>query len=99
MQQEDTWLVGLGVIGVLTAVGKLLVSDDPITPRLVVGRALLGAVTSMVAGIALIQFPGLPPLALYGIGCALGIVGSQSLEAYFRRWANKQGGGRGKTTN
>lgn len=94
MDKEQGVVLGLVVMGIVAALGKLLVSDDPITPRVVLGRAFLGAVTSMVAGVALIQFPGMPPLALYGIGSALGIIGSQTLEVYFRRWANKQGGGR-----
>jgi hypothetical protein len=97
VNKEESMVMGLVVMGVVAALGKLLVGDDPITLRIVLGRALLGAVTSMVAGVALLQFPGMPPLALYGIGCALGIVGSQSLEVYFRRWANRQGGGRAKS--
>ncbi|QYY30293.1 phage holin family protein [Cupriavidus pinatubonensis] len=92
-QEYGTWgtLIGLGVVA---AIGKLLVSHDPITPRVVLGRALLGGVTSMVAGVALIQFPALPPLGLCGIAAVLGIIGSQGLEVYLRRWADRQGGGR-----
>ncbi len=86
------------VMGALIGLGKLLVSDDPITLRLILGRAVLGAATSMVAGVGLMQFPGMPPMALYGVGCALGIVGSQYLEVWLKRWMSRQGRGHGKRT-
>lgn len=98
MQELEKSFWFLLVMGAAIGVGKLLVSDDPITLRLILGRALLGAATSMVAGVGLMQFPGMPQMALYGIGCALGIVGSQFLELWLKRWMNKHGGGRGKTT-
>ncbi|MGO4154331.1 phage holin family protein [Cupriavidus sp. YAF13] len=97
MQEHEKSFYILLLMGALVGVGKLLVSNDPITPRVILGRALLGAATSMVAGVGLAQFPDLPPMALYGIGCALGIVGSQYLELWLKRWMNKQGGGRGKS--
>lgn len=97
MQEHEQSLFILLVMGALVGVGKLLVSDDPITLRVILGRALLGAATSMVAGVGLAQFPDLPPMALYGIGCALGIVGSQYLELWLKRWMSKQGGDRGKS--
>jgi len=98
MQKEEQSLYVLLVMGAVIGIGKLLVSNDPITLRLILGRALLGAATSMVAGVGLAQFPDLPPMALYGIGCALGIVGSQYLELWLKRWMSKQGGDRGKAT-
>ncbi|WP_244104703.1 phage holin family protein [Burkholderia anthina] len=47
----------------------------------------------MVAGIALLQIPDLPPIALLGIGSAFGIVGSQYLEVLLRRKAKQLFGG------
>ncbi|QBY56165.1 phage holin family protein [Cupriavidus oxalaticus] len=98
MQDHERNLYMLLVMGALIGLGKLLVSDDPITLRLILGRAVLGAATSMVAGVGLMQFPGMPPMALYGVGCALGIVGSQYLEVWLKRWMSRQGGARGKRT-
>lgn len=74
-------------MGALIAVAKLLVGSDALTPRLILGRAVLGSATSMLAGIALVQIPNLDPLALLGIGSALGIVGSQYIELLLRRRA------------
>ncbi|CAG9184338.1 phage holin family protein [Cupriavidus respiraculi] len=94
MEKEQNAVLSLLVLGAVIAVGKMLVSDDPIKLRLVLGRALLGSATAMVAGVALMQFPEMSLTALLGIGSALGIVGSQYLELFFRRWMGRQGGGR-----
>ena len=42
-------------------------SDEAITTRLIFGRAILGAGTSTIAGVALMQVPALPLPALVGI--------------------------------
>ncbi|VVG74113.1 holin [Pandoraea apista] len=39
----------------------------------------------MIAGVVLIQIPDIPPLALYGIGSALGVVGAQFIEGALKR--------------
>ncbi|MEM5449843.1 MULTISPECIES: holin [Paraburkholderia] len=85
MQEPDKTLLELIFVGALIGVAKLLVSSEQLTFRVVAGRALLGSATSMVAGVALLQIPDLPPLALLGIGSALGIVGSQYIEILLRR--------------
>ncbi|NUA26091.1 phage holin family protein [Cupriavidus basilensis] len=85
MQEHEKSLAMLVAMGAMIALGKLLVSDEDLTFRRIIGRALLGAATSMIAGVGLIQFPELPPLALYGIGCGLGIVGSQYIEVWLKR--------------
>ncbi|AOK40850.1 phage holin family protein [Burkholderia vietnamiensis] len=85
MQEHEKTFLELIVMGAFIGVAKLLVSSEQLTFRVVAGRALLGSATSMVAGVALLQIPDLPPLALLGIGSALGIVGSQYIEILLRR--------------
>ena len=87
MQEHEKTFLELIIMGALIGVAKLLVSSEQLTFRVIVGRALLGSATSMVAGIALLQIPNLDPLALLGIGSALGIVGSQYIEILLRRKA------------
>ncbi|KVL84190.1 holin [Burkholderia stagnalis] len=85
MQEHEKTFLELIIMGALIGVAKLLVSSEQLTFRVIVGRALLGSATSMVAGVVLLQIPELPPLALLGIGSALGIVGSQYIEILLRR--------------
>lgn len=93
MQDHEKSVLILISIGALIAIGKLLASPEQLTVRLILGRALLGSATSMIAGVALLQVPDLSPVALIGIGCALGIVGSQYLELWFKRQADRVLGG------
>ncbi|ADM97093.1 Holin [Dickeya dadantii 3937] len=85
MQEYEKNALGLLVLGALIALGKLLASDEKITPRLFFGRMILGSATSMAAGAALVWVPGLPPMAVTGLGAALGVAGHQAVEIWLRR--------------
>ncbi|MGC0151870.1 hypothetical protein ACPRNU_05365 [Chromobacterium vaccinii] len=91
MQEHEKGLAALLVVGAAIGLGKLLVSQERITARLAVGRAILGGATSAVAGVALTQFPELPLPALVGVGAGLGILGAQYLEAWLKQKADKIG--------
>ncbi|QZA80225.1 phage holin family protein [Deefgea piscis] len=93
MQEHEKTLISVLVAGALIGLGKLLVSKEELTVRLCFGRSILGAATSSIAGLALIQIPNLHPIALLGIGSALGIVGAQFVELWFKKQANKINGG------
>ncbi|WP_020206106.1 holin [Cupriavidus sp. WS] len=92
--EQTFWMLVVG--GAMVGLGKLLASDETLTVRLVIARSVLGSATSMVAGVALIQFPDLGTLPLLAIGSALGIVGAQALEAYFKRRLRQSEGRHGK---
>lgn len=70
MQEHEKTFWSLLLLGALIAIGKVLSSDEPITPRLFIGRVILGTGTAMVAGAALIWVPGLPTLGVVGVGAA-----------------------------
>ncbi len=97
MQEHEKTFMELIIMGALIGIAKLLVSSETLTFRLILGRAVLGSATSMVAGVVLVQIPDLDPIALLGIGSALGIVGSQYIEILLRRRAKAViGGGQGR---
>jgi hypothetical protein len=87
MQEWEKSLWGLAIMGALIGVAKLLVSSEELTFRVIVGRAILGSATSMLAGAVLLQIPNIPPLALLAIGSGCGIVGQQYLERLLRKRA------------
>lgn len=89
MHDHERKILVLALIGAVIAIGQVLVSTDPITPRLFFGRVILGSIVSMVAGVALVQFPELSPVAVNGIGCALGIAGYQAVERWLRHRGSK----------
>ncbi len=92
MQEHDRSLVVLLAVGAAIALGKLLVSDEVISKRLIIGRAILGSASSALAGLALLQFPAMPPLALIALGSAMGIVGAQFIELWLTRQIHRLGG-------
>ena len=82
MTAEEKSVLSLFMIGVLIVVGKVLAGGEPITPRLFIGRMLLGGFVSMVAGVVLVQFPDLSLPAVCGIGSMLGIAGYQVINTH-----------------
>ncbi|MFP1731658.1 phage holin family protein [Lonsdalea quercina] len=91
MSEADKSVLSLFLIGLLIAVGKVLIGGKPISMGQFTGRLLLGGFVSMIAGVALIQFPTLSPIAINGIGAALGIAGYQTIELFLQRHARNQG--------
>ncbi|AXW88103.1 holin [Lonsdalea britannica] len=91
MSETDKSILSLFLIGLLIAVGKILIGGKPISLGQFTGRLLLGGFVSMIAGVALIQFPTLSPIAINGIGAALGIAGYQTIELFLQRRARNQG--------
>lgn len=87
MQDWEKSLWGLAIMGALIGVAKLLVSSEELTFRVIVGRAILGSATSVLAGVVMLQIPNIHPLALLSIGSGLGIVGQQYLERILRKRA------------
>lgn len=85
MQEYEKGFIALSVMGAMIALGKLLNSDEPITLRLVTGRVIVGSGLSLIAGVALYFVPDIHPLALAGIGSALGILGQNVVEAWLRK--------------
>ncbi|MBW5829180.1 MMPL family transporter [Yersinia kristensenii] len=75
----------LGAVGGFISLAKVLVGNEAITLRLIVGRTILGSGTSLLAGMALIHFPDIHILALVGVAAALGIIGSSVIELTLTR--------------
>lgn len=85
MQEYEKGFIALALMGALIALGKMLNSNEPITLRLVLGRVIVGSALSLAAGVALYFVPDIHPLALAGIGSALGILGLNGVEVWLRK--------------
>ncbi len=93
MQNHEKNLLLLIAIGAAIGFAKLLVSDEKLTWRLTIGRTILGAATSTIAGAVVLQIPNINPLALLAIASALGILGSTFIENWLKsqsmKWSGK----------
>ncbi len=86
---NDKTLLTLTGVGAAIAFGKLLAGGEQVTLRLIVGRLIIGAGLSTAAATALMMIPNVPPVALVGLGSALGILGQSFLERLVQRyWKN-----------
>lgn len=87
MQEHEKTFWMLVVIGAVIGLSKLLVSEERLTVRLVLGRTVLGSASSVLAGGVLLQIPDIHPLALIAIASALGILGSTFIENWLKNKA------------
>jgi hypothetical protein len=78
------------LIGAVIGLGQLMASTERITVRTVLGRMILGSAVAPIAGIALLQFENMPEVAVIGIACALGILGSAIIEEFLKRWLDQR---------
>ena len=89
MEDHEKNLLLLIVIGACIGFAKLLVSDEKLTWRLTIGRTILGAATSTIAGAIILQVPNINPLALIALASALGILGSTFIENWLKSQSSK----------
>lgn len=75
----------LAAIGAAIGLGKLLNSDEKITPRVVFGRALVNAGIGAAAGAASLLFPEASPLVLYGLAAGLASLGTSGVEMLLKK--------------
>lgn len=73
------------VVGVAIGLGQLLGSREPLTARIVIGRALSTAGIAMAAGGVLVWVPDLPLLGQLGVAAGLASLGTSGLERLFAR--------------
>lgn len=75
----------LAAIGAFIGLGKLLSSQDKLTPRLVIGRAITSAGLGAAAGATTLMFPTADPLVMMAAAAGLSSLGTSALEAMFNR--------------
>lgn len=78
-------LGAMGLVGVLTALGQLLASNERLTPRIIIGRALSSIGLSVSAGALLLWFAEPHPLALIGVSAGLASLGTSFLERFLQK--------------
>lgn len=74
----------LCIIGILIAIGKILVSDQPYNYKTIIGKAILNGATSLMAGMLLLTFTSVSPLVILGFGAFLGTLGTEASIAWIK---------------
>ena len=78
--------VGLVLIGAAIGIGQLLASNEPMSTRLVVGRALVSGGLGLAAAAILTFLPDLGFYAQMGVGAALASIGTSGVERLVKRF-------------
>lgn len=81
----EGFLAVLALIGAAIGLGRLLGSDDPITLRIAVGRAITSAGIGAAAGATTLLVPAADPIVMYGVAAALSSLGTSALETVIKR--------------
>lgn len=85
-REELRTAITFWIIGASIGIGQHLVAKEDFSWRVVVGRALSTGGLSVVAGVVLMAFPNIPPLAHIGIAAGIASLGTNSVELIFRRY-------------
>lgn len=84
-ENPEGFLAILAGIGAAIGIGKLMAAEDPITPRLVIGRALASAGIGAAAGSIVYLVPSAGPILLYGLAAGLASIGTSTLEYILKK--------------
>lgn len=87
-ENEGRTIFAMVFIGLMAGLSKYLTSGDAFSWRMVIGRTILGGITSMSSGMALTQFQSLGLVELCGLASIIGILGHQGIEILWRKYAD-----------
>ena len=74
-----------GLVGIAIGIGQLLASQEVLTKRIIIGRALSAGGIAMAAGAVLVWVPDLPLIGQVGVAAVLASLGTSGLERLFQR--------------
>lgn len=88
-QQITKSFIVIGAAGLLAGLGSLLASNEALTLRIVIGRAISSVSLGLTASIGLLWFPTMNLEIKVGIACFLASIGTSGLERLYQIWRGK----------
>lgn len=92
MNEDLKLLSTLFGVGVAVAIGKLLIAEEKLTAKLVMGRCILTGFAGVAAAGIVAVIPGLGFAAQVGIGAAIASLGASGIEHLLNRVFRGSGG-------
>lgn len=83
------FILYLSVAGLIAGLGTLLASEEKLTPRIIIGRALSSIALGVSAAALLVWIPGVPLIAQIGTACGLASLGTSYLEMLVKKVISK----------
>lgn len=86
-QEYSAWqiLSAMSMIGIITALGQLLASEERLTCRIIIGRTLSSIGLAISAGTIMLWFTDPHPLALIGMSAGAASLGTSFLERIIQK--------------
>ena len=80
MEIKNHPFVFMLVVGVVAGMGQLLASEEKLSARIVIGRAISSGAMGLAASLILIWYPNINPMAMCGLAALLASVGTSGIE-------------------
>ena len=86
-QEYSVWqlLSAMSMIGLITALGQLLASEERLTYRIIIGRTLSSVGLATSSGAIMLWFANPHPLALIGVSAGVASLGTSFLEKIIQK--------------
>lgn len=84
-REQIEYALLFAAVGIIIGLGQLLASEEKLTARIIVGRALSTAGIAVAAGSVLVWVPDLPLIGQLGVAAGLASLGTSGLERMFQR--------------
>lgn len=89
MEPTHKTLLTLAGIGLFVGIGRILLEEDKLNWKLVVGRCIASVAIGLSAGFGLALIPGMSDVALYGLAAGLSSLGTSAVERFLQIKASK----------
>ena len=85
--EYSAWQVlsAMSMIGIITALGQLLASEEKLTCRIIIGRTLSSVGLAISSGAIMLWFTDPHPLALIGVSAGVASLGTSFLERIIQK--------------
>ena len=86
-QEYNVWQLfgAMSMIGIITALGQLLASEEKLTCRIIIGRTLSSVGLAISSGAIMLWFTNPHPLALIGVSAGVASLGTSFLERIIQK--------------
>jgi hypothetical protein len=85
-EHPEGFLAILAGIGATVGLGKLLASEEQLTARKVIGRALVHGGFGCTAGAIGLLFPSADPIMMFGVAAGFASLGNSAIELLFQHY-------------
>lgn len=89
MQERFNWLeviLGMSLTGLLIGLGQALASEERLTKRIIIGRALSSMGLALVAGLILVHIPEAPLPVIIALAALIASLGTSGLEKLVQKY-------------